>query len=110
MPEPPVAPPPLAFSPDGTMLAVTPAPGAVRLLDVETAEELATLESGPILIAELCFSPDGSRLVAVGENRGMQMWDLRRARQRLAELSHDWERPLYRPAEPVLPLRVRLLP
>jgi WD40 repeat protein/tRNA A-37 threonylcarbamoyl transferase component Bud32 len=84
---------PVAFSPDGNLLAITPAPYLVHLIDPATGERLARLESpAPHLSGYLCFSPDGG-LLAVGP----EIWDLRRVRKRLAAMELDWDLPPYPP-------------
>jgi WD40 repeat protein/tRNA A-37 threonylcarbamoyl transferase component Bud32 len=84
----------LACSRDGTVLAINPARGVVRLLDPGTGREFATLPTHN----PLCFSPDGSCLVTSPSAHSLQLWDLRRIRAQLANLGLDWELPPYRPA------------
>jgi serine/threonine protein kinase/WD40 repeat protein len=91
--------PVLAFSPDGRVLATVPAHGLIRLTEPETGRELVTLEPpDPGIITWLRFSPDGTRLVASTENHAVQVWDLRRLRQGLADIGLDWDPPPYAPA------------
>ena len=81
----------VAFSPDSRLLAVAHSISLVKLFDTQTGRELAALESpDPQLLSSLCFSPDGETLAATCETHRIQLWDLRRIRQRLAELGLDW--------------------
>ena len=79
----------LAFSPDATTLAVgdgmtlvgdgtwwwNSGDGTVRLWDVATLGEVATLEwEGPV-VRSLAFSPDGTTL-AVGDRDRIRLWDV----------------------------------
>jgi WD40 repeat protein len=102
---------PLAFSPDGALLAV-PEGGKVRLLDPATGDEFATLDdSRSGLISWLSFSPDGSQLAVASENHLVRVWDLRRIRKQLSELGLDWDLPPYPPGPSVKaaePLRVTI--
>ena len=64
----------LAFSPDATTLAVGE-DGTVRLWDVATLEEIATLEWEGPMVRSLAFSPDGTTL-AVGDRDRIRLWDV----------------------------------
>jgi WD40 repeat protein len=90
---------PMAFSPDSNLMALAHSRSLIRLIDLASKQEIATLESPvdqPLL--SLCFSPDGSRLVTSGGPRGLQLWDLRAIRQRLKSMLLDWQLPDYPPA------------
>ncbi len=97
-----------AFSPDGNVLAVPESRSLVRLIDLATGREFASLptKGGPC-----CFSPDGSQLVTGSENHALQVWDLRLIREQLATMGLDWHLPSY-PQAPAVdarkPLRVRV--
>ncbi len=81
----------VAFSPDGRCLALTPTLRQIRLFSADGAGELATLEApSPERITALCFSPDSRRLAAATDNGVVQVWDLPRLREALAELGLDW--------------------
>ncbi len=83
---------PLALTIDGKILAIAHSLRDVRLIETETGRELATLSAPePHPIHWLCFGPDGNQLAVVCENRLLQLWDLRRIRERLAEMGLDWE-------------------
>lgn len=66
----------LAFSPDGTQLAVG-ADGAIRLLDANTLAELASLTGHKGRFISLAFSRDGKLLAASDLDYGtVQVWQL----------------------------------
>jgi WD40 repeat protein len=62
----------LAFSPDGTILAV--AGGSVRLFSVATLAEIGKL-SAPYGVLDVAFSPDG-RTLATGAPNGAILWNI----------------------------------
>jgi WD40 repeat protein len=102
---------PAAFTPDGRVLALVPSRPLVRLIDVQSSLELATLEAPNVQerVTTLSFSPDAARLIAGSLARRLHVWDLRLIRQRLAAMDLDWDLPPYAPAdEPATspPLRV----
>ncbi len=89
---------PLAFSPDGRLLALTPTVSTIRLMDLTSGQEITTLAAPePLPITWLTFSPDGSRLAAAAESSVLQIWDLRKLRGGLHALGLDWELPPYPP-------------
>jgi WD40 repeat protein/serine/threonine protein kinase len=79
----------VAFSPDGRIAALSVSDGEIRLMVVETGEELATLPGGRLLTC-LAFSHGGDRLAAVFEPGYFQLWNLRQLRQELAVMNLDW--------------------
>jgi WD40 repeat protein/class 3 adenylate cyclase len=68
----------VAYSPDGTQLAVEAGKGGtIRLWDFESQEYVQTLVGHQGSISEMSFSPDGKRLATVGNNDGwVAVWDL----------------------------------
>ena len=108
---------PAAFSRDGKILAIAPVHGPsaepVRILDSSTGREIATLSLPyPELVHRLAFSASGSLLAAACSGHGIQIWDLRAIRERLADMGLDWDLPPYSPAEPLAvskPLQVKVL-
>jgi WD40 repeat protein len=87
-------PAPVAFSPDGAMLALSVKVGAIRLVDPYTAEELVTLlQPTQALLSYLAFARDGGLLVAATRDWRLMVWDLRRVRGELGAMGLDWDQP-----------------
>jgi WD40 repeat protein len=100
------------FAPDGITLAIAYEGRVVQLVDARTGGELATLPAPDLpAIDRLAFSPDGTRLAGAMGAVGVQMWDLRRIRARLADMGLDWDRLPYPPAPDArAPIKVRIVP
>jgi WD40 repeat protein/tetratricopeptide (TPR) repeat protein len=104
----------VAFSPDGTLVALGDVPGVVRLVLPASGKEIARL-SAPVQtrLCPVCFSPDGARLVCRGSDTdALHIFRLDLIRQQLDELGLDWNAPPLpkRPAGPApVPLDVRFV-
>jgi WD40 repeat protein len=103
-----------AFTRDGRVFALAHSASALRLIDLATRQEIATLEapdSGEL--SDLAFSPDGVLLAgSVYLGSHVQLWNLRLIRQRLAAMKLDWDLPPYPPVrrqEGRTPLRFRVV-
>jgi eukaryotic-like serine/threonine-protein kinase len=99
-----------AFSPDSRLLAVETGYGAVRLIDLKTAQEWGRLEDPHQSRASwIGFSPDAAQvIVATGEPPALHVWDLRLVRRQLADRGLDWDEPPLPPPpvrEPIPSLR-----
>jgi WD40 repeat protein/serine/threonine protein kinase len=70
----------LAFSPDGTTLASAGNDRIIKLWNVGTGQEWATLRDED-LIRALAFSPDGKTLASVNAHAAVQLWDVVTARK-----------------------------
>ena len=83
-----------AFHPAGRIMAHVTDRVNLRLVDLETGEELAVLpvpESQNL--SGYQFSPDGRYLAAVTVRGAVQLWDLRLLRASLREVGLDWDPP-----------------
>ena len=87
----------LAFSQDGTLLAIGLSSWAIQLLDAVTGKTLAMFQApNTDPVGWIGITPDGGQLVAAyGGRSRMQIWDLRMIRERLAEMELDWDMPSY---------------
>jgi serine/threonine protein kinase/WD40 repeat protein len=90
----------LAFTHDGKMLAVNQAPNQVKLVEVSTGNELASLPVDAPSVIHLRFSPDDTQLALCAGEYPAKLWDLRCLRKELATMGLDWSAPSYPPAEP----------
>lgn len=64
----------LAFSPDGSRLAVASADGKVRLFDLGSGEEVLVLPVREGICCALAFSPDGSMLATRDSDGTVRVW------------------------------------
>jgi WD40 repeat protein len=81
----------VAFTPDGSVVALDQTRRVVKLIEVSTGRELAQLEAADVpLCKPLCFSPDGSLLATRGAPGLLQVWDLRAIRKGLKAMGLDW--------------------
>lgn len=89
-----------AFSPDGRMLAFTVMRRTVKLMDMATGSEIASLAlAAPQLLNGLAFSPNGNRLIAATQRGTLEIWELGALHQSLAALKLDWPLASQRPRE-----------
>ena len=103
----------LAFSPDRKVLAVELSSGIIDLVNAGSGKTLARLEDpNHDRPGWMGFTPDGTRLVTIANySKAIHVWDLRRIRERLAEMDLDWDLgsyPLPRDSDAVKPLRIQV--
>lgn len=76
----------VAFSPDGSLLAIARS-GAVELVDVEEGRTLRTLAGHDDELTAVAFSPDGTQLATASHDHTARIWDLTTG-QELISLIH----------------------
>ncbi len=86
----------LAYSPDGKILAAAGGDwdratknGFVRLWNVASGRELATLALGCDIEFAVAFSPDGKTLAWCGRDRIITLWDIEENRARAICVGHE---------------------
>jgi hypothetical protein len=84
----------LDITSDSKLVAVASAVSEIRLMRMNTLEEIATLEAPePGCILMLRLSRDGRYLASAASNT-VHLWDLDRLRKSLRNIGLDWEPPL----------------
>ena len=71
----------LSFSPDGKLVAT--AAREVKLWDVATGTEIATIQARNGQVTDLKFSPDGKTLATAGDDRYVRLWDVETRKERV---------------------------
>jgi hypothetical protein len=81
----------VAFTPDGSVVALEQSRRVVKLKEVATGRDLAQLEAADVPHSNpLGFSGDGRLLVTRGGPELLQVWDLRAIRKELRTMKLDW--------------------
>lgn len=82
---------PLAFTPDGRLLAVAHSSYDVQIVDSAAGKPIVRLPNPrATFVGDLDFSPDGRFLLIVGPSRYQYVWDLQELRRELREMRLDW--------------------
>jgi WD40 repeat protein len=66
----------LAFSPDGSRIAVASDDGLVRLFDADTGAPQLSLRGSGCAVEGVAFSPDGMKLASTSWCDGVRIWAL----------------------------------
>ncbi len=84
---------PVAFSPDSCTVALPHSRYIAQLTDPVTGKTLGVLEAPQRdSLGGYTFNADGTRL-AITEGKRVQLWDLAAVRNRLNQMSLDWDTP-----------------
>jgi WD40 repeat protein len=67
--------PRFAFSPDGTRLVSAANDNTLKIWDVGTGRELATLHGHQYMVNCVTFSADGKTLISGGADEAVRFWD-----------------------------------
>ena len=81
----------MAFSPDGSTLAVAGSSGAIQLYEIESGRKLATPKGHEMPVESLDFSPDGKHLASASWDKTVRIWEVASGREerRLAHSVHE---------------------
>jgi WD40 repeat protein len=84
---------PLAYSPDGALLAVRDGETGIKLWSVATGAEVRTLHGHLGTINALAFSPDGKLLASASDDTTVKLWEISTGRELLTLMAigkTDW--------------------
>ena len=79
----------VAFSPDGKKLASGSDDKTVRLWEVETGKQLATLTGHSDSVWSVAFSPDGKKLASGSRDQTVRLWEVETGKQLATLTGHS---------------------
>jgi WD40 repeat protein len=79
----------VAFSPDGTLLASASNDKTIKLWDMKTYQDRATLNGHTDVVSSVAFSPDGATLVSGSGDNTVKMWDMKTGKAYTTLLGHN---------------------
>ena len=66
----------MSFSPDGTIVASGARDSTIKLWDIATEKNIATLRGHKNIVTSLSFSPDGAILASGSNDETIMLWDI----------------------------------
>ena len=79
----------IAYSPDGTRLAVASSIG-IWIYDADTGEELSLLTGHTLYVFSVSFSPDGATLASGSGDETVRLWDVATGTLKATLTGHTW--------------------
>ena len=76
----------MSFSPDGTKVASGSHDKTVKLWDVESGEEIRSLERHSDYVTSVSFSPEGYKLASGSHDKTIKIWEDPRVKERRREM------------------------
>ena len=79
----------LAFTPNGEQLVTASWDGAIKIWDVATHRERATLVGHGGAVAAIAVSADGTSIASGGHDKSVRLWDIQRRMETRTFTGHD---------------------
>lgn len=78
----------LAFTPNSRAFAYHQGNGVIRVIDLDTGEQIALLQGHNGWVQDLCYSSDGTVLVSAGSDGTIRIWDTSRQQTTVVLTEH----------------------